>query len=114
MAKKKRKRTRRADENWGAPRIPRLWRVWAYRYVPKYQLFDLNGEVLGVLEQEPLEYVWEGRPPHEEDGSVYITPKQARKMVDRSDYRNYQQYALVSEAPDQPLGFCGDSMALGA
>lgn len=114
MAKKKKERTRRALDPWGPTPGPRLWRVWAYRYVPKNQLFDLNGEVLGLLEQDPVEYVWEGRPPHEEDGSVYMTPKQARKMVDRSDYRNYQKYALVSEAPDQPLGLFGDGMALGA
>lgn len=113
MAKKK-KPTRRAGEDWGPPPVPRLWRVWAYRYVPKYQLFDMNGEVLGLLEQDPVEYVWEGRPPHEEDGSVYMTPKQARKMVARSDYRNYQKYALESEAPDQPLDTLSGGVALVA
>jgi hypothetical protein len=117
MAKKKKRRTRRAGEfcELDRPPAPRLWLVRAFRYVPKYQLFDMDGTVLGLLEQEPVEYVWEGRPPYEEDGSVYMTPKQAGKMVERSDYRNYLHYALSCEAPpDRPLGTRLADMASGA
>ncbi|MBS0318417.1 MAG: hypothetical protein JSR49_14960, partial [Proteobacteria bacterium] len=70
------------------------WRYYdAYVYVPKFRLFEV-GEVLGVLEEEPSLHVLDSlpvsRPP---DGSVLISPRNARRMVARGDYANYRNYA---------------------
>lgn len=78
-------------------------RTWydipAYRFVPQCCLFDL-GDELGLLEEDPVQYVIQGLAPYEEDGSVYMTPKQARKMVKRCDYMNYRLYALRQDGTE--------------
>ncbi|MEJ8839365.1 hypothetical protein [Ramlibacter sp. AN1133] len=80
----------------------RHYLVQAYVYYPDARLFDL-GESLGTIDQEPLSFMLDGRPiAPSGDGSVFMTPKQARKMIERSDFANYRSYALA-EAPDDDL-----------
>jgi hypothetical protein len=96
------------------------WRYYdAYVYVPKFRLFEV-GEVLGVLEEEPSLHVLDSlpvsRPP---DGSVLISPRNARRMVARGDYANYRNYAYPEEETpllddpsieDRTCPHCGTAM----
>jgi hypothetical protein len=69
----------------------------AYVYVPKFRLFEV-GEVLGILEEEPNLHVLDSVPVSPSpDGSVLISPKNARRMVARGDYANYRNYAYPEE-----------------
>lgn len=67
------------------------WRYYhAYVYVPKFRLFEV-GEALGVLEEVPSLQVLDSLPVSPSpDGSVLISPRNARHMVARSDYANYR------------------------